>query len=334
MNSRERVKACLNFKKPDRVPRDLWLLPYLILFEKDKYNEVIKEYPVDFETSQLSPGSNDEAVRRVSKKGSYTDEWGSVWFVGEPGIIGEVRKPVLDNWQNLKKFKPPFHLIKERKISYINKYCEKSDKFILSDVTARPFERLQFLRGTQNLFMDIASDKSEFYKLLDIVHKFYLEDIKSWIKTDVDGIVFMDDWGAQKTLLIDPKIWRKIFKPLYKEYCDLIHSAKKFAFFHSDGNTEEIFGDFVEIGIDAINSQLFTMNIEELGKKYKGKITFWGELDRQHILPFGTIEEVESAVKRVKSALYSDKGGVIAQLEWGKNNPMQNIKATFKTWNN
>ena len=334
MNSRERVKACLNFEKPDRVPRDLWVLPYVTLFEKNKYNKLIEEYPIDFEIAQSSTDSSDKVLRNTFKKGSYKDDWGSVWFIGEPGIVGEVKKPVLDNWQNLKKFKPPFHLIKERKIAYINKCCEESDKFILSSVAARPFERLQFLRGTQNLFIDIAYDRSEFYKLLNMVHEFYLEDINSWIKTDIDGVQLMDDWGTQKSLLINPKIWRKIFKPLYKEYCDLIHSAKKFAFFHSDGNIEEIFGDFIEIGIDSINSQLFIMNIEELGEKYKGKITFWGEIDRQYILPSGSLEEVKIAVERVKSALYSDEGGIIAQCEWGKNNPMQNIRAVFKSWNN
>jgi len=214
------------------------------------------------------------------------------------------------------------------------KSCKKSDKFMLSDVTSRPFERLQFLRGTENLFIDIAENRPEFQKLLRIVHEFYLKDIENWCKTNVDGIVFMDDWGKNNGLLINPKIWREIFKPLYKEYCDMIHNADKFAFFHTDGDTEEIFGDFVDVGIDAINSQLFTMNIEEIGKKYKGRITFWGEIDRQYILPFGTLEEVENAVKRVKSALYSGKGGIIAQCEWGKNNSMQNIKTVFKVWNN
>ncbi len=54
---------------------------------------------------------------------------------------------------------------------------------------------------------------------------------------------------------------------------DIVHSAGKFVFFHSDGNIEAILGDLIEVGIDAINSQLFIMNIEELGKKYKGKLS-------------------------------------------------------------
>jgi len=75
------------------------------------------------------------------------------------------------------------------------------------------------------------------------------------------------------------------------------------------------------------------MNIEELGKKYKGKITFWGEIDRQRVLPFGTPATVLEAVTRVRRALNDGTGGVIAQCEWGKNNPTDNIRAIFEAWN-
>ena len=74
----------------------------------------------------------------------------------------------------------------------------------------------------------------------------------------------MDDWGTQISLLINPQIWREIFKPMYKDYCDLAHSKNKYVFFHSDGFIEQIYPDLVEIGVDAINSQLFCMDIENL----------------------------------------------------------------------
>lgn len=332
MTGRGRVKACLTFNNPDRAPRDLWALPYVTLFQNDEFDAMVQEYPMDIGASQLSPGWSDEVVQATAKPGHYTDDWGSVWYIGEPGVIGEVKKPALADWSALDKFKPPFHLVRNRDFSYINKSCEQSDKFMLSDVTARPFERLQFLRGTENLFIDIAYDKAEFHKLLKIVHEFYLEDIESWCKSNVDGIFFMDDLGTNRGPLINPKTWREIFKPLYKEYCDTIHAAGKFAFFHTDGHTETIYGDLIEVGIDAINSQLFIMNIEELAHKYKGKVTFWGEMDRQHVLPFGTLEEVHEAVMRVRRVLDDGIGGVIAQCEWGKNNPTANIKAVFDAW--
>jgi hypothetical protein len=142
----------------------------------------------------------------------------------------------------------------------------------------------------------------------------------------------MDDWGSQTSLLISPAMWREIFKPLYAEYCRILHKAGKFVFFHSDGNIEAIYPDMIEIGIDAVNSQLFCMNIEELGARYKGKMTFWGEVDRQHLLPFGTPEQVKNAVRRVRSALDDGNGGVIAQCEWGLKDPEANIEAVFEGW--
>ncbi|MBZ0301707.1 MAG: methyltransferase, partial [Anaerolineae bacterium] len=262
----------------------------------------------------------------------YTDDWGSVWHVAEAGVIGEVKEPALADWSELAHYQPPWVLLRDRNVDAINRRCVQSDQFMLSDATVRPFERLQFLRGTENLFIDLAYGTSELRRLLAMVHEYYLEDIRRWCQTDVDGVMFMDDWGANQRLLINPETWREWFKPLYREYCDLIHAAGKFAFFHTDGHTAAIYDDFVEIGIDAINSQLFVMDIEALAHKYKGRITFWGEIDRQYVLPFGSPDEVRAAVMRVRRALDDGMGGVIAQCEWGKDNPRQNVEAVFKTW--
>ena len=333
MNERDRVIACLKFQKTDRAPRDLWTLPAVNLFQADDYNRVAKKYPMDISRPQLSPGWGEDVVQACSKVGSYQDEWGSVWHVGEPGVIGEVKEPALYDLSKLINYKMPWHLIDNRKDpSYINYSCEKSDLFMLSDVAARPFERLQFLHGTENTYIDLICGTPKLYELIKMIHEYYLKDIESWCKTAVDGILFMDDWGSNNSLLISPELWKEVFKPLYKDYCDIIHSYGKFAFFHTDGYTEDIFGDLIEVGIDAINAQLFRMNIEELAKKYKGKVTFWGEIDRQHILPFGTVKEVKEAVTRIRQALDDGTGGVIAQCEWGKNNPTANIEEVFNTW--
>lgn len=332
MTGRERVRKCLRFEKPDRAPRDLWALPYISLYRKEEFDEVVKKYPMDIAQSQLSPGWDERIVQATAKAGSYEDDWGTIWQVGEPGVIGEVKGPAIAQWSDFSTYQPPWDLVRKRDMSHVNRLCEESDKFMLSDVTARPFERLQFLRGTENLFLDIGYGTVEVRKLLDMVHEFYIEDVTSWCKSNVDGIFFMDDWGDTRGTLIDPEMIREWFKPLYKEYCDIIHAHGKFAFFHTDGNTEEIYGDLVEVGMDAINSQLFAMDIEELAEKYKGRVTFWGEMDRQHVMPFGTTGEVQQAVQRVRRALDDGTGGVIAQCEWGKADPRENVETVFETW--
>jgi uroporphyrinogen decarboxylase len=332
VTSRDRVKATLTFSRPDRVPRDLWALPYISLFRREELDAVLSRFPLDFGTAELSPATGADDMQRLGKVGTYVDEWGSTWHVGEPGVIGEVKEPALADWSMLPTFKLPWEIIRKRDKGRVNASCEKSDKFMLSPVYARPFERLQFLRGTENLYVDLAYDTKEFRTLLDMVHEFYLEQVSWWANSNVDAVSLMDDWGSARSLLIRPDMWQAVFKPLYKDYCDIAHKAEKFVFFHSDGNIEAIYGDLIEVGMDAINSQLFCMDIEGLAKSYKGKVTFWGELDRQRVLPFGTPKEVRESVLRVRRALDDGSGGVIAQCEWGKDGSRANIEAAFEAW--
>jgi uroporphyrinogen-III decarboxylase len=195
----------------------------------------------------------------------------------------------------------------------------------------RPFERLQFLRTSENVYLDLGEQPPELFALIQQIHDFYLKEMEIWASTDVDALMFMDDWGAQRSLLISPRQWRKIFKPLYQEYVDLAHAHGKYIFMHSDGYTADILPDLAEIGLDAVNAQLFVMDIEGLGKKLRGTITFWGEIDRQHLLSFGSTEEIAQAVRRVKEALYAD-GGVIAQCEFGAGAKPENVYQVFKSW--
>jgi hypothetical protein len=293
---------------------------------------VLDRFPLDFGRPELTPGTGGDDIQKYRTAGTYVDEWGSVWHVGEPGVIGEVKEPALADWSNLATFQPPWDLIRKRDLGRVNASCEKSNKFMLPPVYARPFERLQFLRGTENLYVDLAYDTNELRKLLEMVHEFYLEDVSWWANSNVDAVFLMDDWGSRRALLISPQMWRTVFKPLYKDYCDIIHKAGKFVFFHSDGHIEAIYGDLIEVGVNALNSQLFCMDIEGLAAKYKGRVTFWGELDRQHVMPFGTPKEVRESVLRVRRALDDGRGGVIAQCEWGKDGSRANIEAAFEAW--
>lgn len=69
-----------------------------------------------------------------------------------------------------------------------------------------------------------------------------------------------------------------------------------------------------------------------LAKKHKGKITLWGELDRQHIQPFGNPQDVKKGVKRIRDAFDDRKGGVIAHCTWGKGDSTENISAVYEAW--
>lgn len=333
MTSRERVQRCLSFEHPDRIPRDTWLLP--IAWDehgKDTVDAFMARWPSDFLRPALDMPQLVALIQGDAfAVGEFRDEWGCVFENAHPGVIGQVKHPQMADWAALDDLRPPLEAL-EIDVDDINRQCAASDKYVLSTCCPRPFERIQFLRGTENVFMDIARNSKELRQLIDKVHAFYREELLRWAQTDVDGLTIMDDWGTQEQLLISPKKWRELFKPLYAEYAQIAHDAGKTLFMHSDGHIFAIYEDLIEIGIDAVNSQLFCMDLAEIGKRFKGRITFWGEIDRQHVLPHPDPQRSRDAVHQVVEHLYDPSGGVIAQFELGCDVRLENAEVVYQTW--
>lgn len=336
--SREIVKKCLTFDHPERLPYEMWLLPWAAERYPDTVSEINRRWESDFAGTEYFYKPSARVKGDPYRKGSFTDEWGCVFRNIENGIIGEVEKPLITDISDWNKIEPPYEqLPKTNKelsefFEITQRSCANTDKFVKANICPRPWERYQFIRGSQNALMDVLMPDMGFQDLLKKIHDFYMTEIELWIKTDVDGISFMDDWGSQNQLLIPPEMWREYFKPIYKEYCDAVRSEGKFVFMHSDGFIQDIYPDLIEIGVDAVNSQLFCMDMDHLAETAKGKITFWGEIDRQWILPDKDPQKARDAVKKVVEKLYSPAGGMIAQFEFGIGANPDSAIAVFEEW--
>jgi len=320
----------LEFDSPNQIPTQLWSLPWADLHYPNELENIKRKFPDDiiFATEFLS----EIAITKGDpyKIGKYVDEWGCIFENRQNGIIGEIKDPIIKTWNDIDAFQVPNKLL-QLNFEKINSFCRtNADKFIVSPCCARPFERIQFLRGSENIYMDFYMSENEFETLLKTIHDFNCKRLETWAKTDVDALFIMDDWGAQNSLLISPEMWRKIFKPLYQEYVSIARNNNKYVFMHSDGNILSILPDLIEIGIDALNSQIFAMQIENL-KQFKGQITFWGEVDRQNILPNFSVDEIENVVGDIFNELYSD-GGIIGQCEFGPGAKPENVYTVFDTW--
>lgn len=331
MTSRELVYQTLEFNGPSRAPRQLWVLPWAEQNHPKDLEVIRKVYPDDIVISPSFCVEKDQSIGDLYEVGEATDGWGSKFINYQKGIIGEVKEAIVkdDLWEDLSNVHIPIEWLTIN-VEKVNQFCQSTEQFVLAGCLPRPFEQLQFIRGTENLFVDLMLMPEGLKRFMDRMHSFYCELVEKWAKTDVDGIFFMDDWGSQTSLLINPKMWESIFKPMYKDYIDIAHKYGKKAFMHSDGYIADIYTHLVEIGLDALNSQIFCMDMTELSK-YKGQITFWGEIDRQNILPFGTETEVSEAVNKVKDILWKD-GGCIAQCEFGPGAKPENVKKVFETW--
>ena len=334
MTSKERVIKTLTFDNPDRIPVDFWTLPATRIKHGEALDRLKEESKLDILSAPCQVFCGVDADMRHFQIGSFTDTWGSSWVGLQDGILGEVKHPVLDDVSLIHSYKTPKHLLpqKESELEGIQNFVRTHpDKFILGGWIIF-FERMQFVRGTVNTYIDIIQESDEFYLLRDMLEDYYTHYLEMVLKTDVDAIVFADDWGSQHSLLISPDSWRKLFKPVYKKFFDRTKAAGKFIFLHSDGYILDLYEDFIELGVDAINSQVWCMGIDKVAEKCRGRITLWGEIDRQHVLPNGNVKDVENLIRQMKEQIWVP-GGLIGQAEPGPDNSFENIRACLQSWN-
>lgn len=330
-DSRKVVYQTLACENPDRIPRHVWDIQWTYTNFPEKIKRLKQLYPDDIVWCPRFLKNDCGCKGDPYAIGTYSDEWGCVFENKFEGIVGEVKNARItsDDWEETEQIVVPDALL-DLDVEAINEYCKNTDLFVLAGSSVRIFERLQFLAGTEKTLMDLFMNLESMQPAIDKVHQFFCKELEMWAQTDVDALFIQDDWGTQINLLISPKLWREVFKTLYADYAAIARKYNKKIFMHSDGYILDIIPDLIEIGIDAINSQIFCMGLENL-KQFKGKITFWGEVDRQYLLPFGTAQEVEDAVKHMKECLWDD-GGCMAQCDFGVGSNPDNVFKVFETW--
>ena len=122
-----------------------------------------------------------------------------------------------------------------------------------------------------------------------------------------------DDVGTQRGMMIDPDLWRTFLKP---PFADIIAAARAESprtpvFYHSDGDIREIIDELIEIGVTILHPvQPECMNPVEIKRKYGDRLTLWGTIGTQSVLPFGTPAQVRQTVKRFVAAL-APRGGYV-----------------------
>jgi uroporphyrinogen decarboxylase len=194
------------------------------------------------------------------------------------------------------------------------------------------FEEMQQLRGFSRVLLDLAEESKEIYRLRDDLLDFHLRHIDKWLVLNYDGLHFADDWGSQQNLMISPELWRKFFKPAYKQMFDKVNDAGVDVHFHSDGYIIDIIPDLLDIGVKVLNAQVNIMDLDMIKKEFNGRICFRTDLDRQNVTLFGTPEEVKKHIRHIFTHVGSAKGGVIACGEIGRDTPLDNIKAMYETF--
>jgi uroporphyrinogen decarboxylase len=161
------------------------------------------------------------------------------------------------------------------------------------------------LMGMEEFFINMYTNPAPVEALIEKCFSFYYELDKRAFEANpglIDMYFIGNDFGSQRALLMAPDMWRKFYKPYVKK---LIEQAKKYGCVtavHSCGDIHEIIGDFIEIGVDAVNPiqvNAENMNPESLIGRFGADCVFFGGIDENEILQNGTEKEVRAETRRI-----------------------------------
>ncbi len=185
---------------------------------------------------------------------------------------------------------------------------KKNNKLVILQVSYGLFECSWMMRGFEHLFTDLLLHPDFCHGLYDLLLERHLELVDALLELDCDGIIFVDDYGDQRNVIIGPELWRRFIKPRLARLYERVHRSGKMTFQHTCGNVFDIIPDLMEIGLDVLQSlQPEAMPVYEIKKQYGRDLRLWGGLGTQRLLPQGTPDEIRVEIRRLRREL--GKGG-------------------------
>ncbi len=347
-----RMKAMIAGEDIDFLPSQLDYVPYrlecvlkemgMTFQEYDDYscNHIFHMFPLT-EAAYYSSGSDaDEATIKMAEENgciphsddptNVFDNFAVPWFKNKVGVHYS-DNPIKD--KDLDSFEWPDPNVPGIFDHLKNAMDAAKDEYYtlgLQHLTLQ--ERSFLLIGYEELMYNMAADPVFIDELMDRILDFHIGLSKRFVELGVDGVRTGDDFGTQRSLHVSPKTWRRFFKPRLAKMWQVYKDAGVTVFHHSCGAIAEIIPDLIEIGMEVLHPiQPLAMDINEIAKKNGDKVAFFGGIDTQQLLPYGTPREVKDATKNCIDVLGVNGKYIIApSQEIMLDVPTENIMAMIE----
>ena len=344
MTSRERVLAAFNHAEPDRVPIDMPFTP-------EAAEKVIRWLSEEKHIETDSPGlaavmghdilvaSHGVGLSYYSQETEeYTCEWGIGWrWVTLPngGRYTEMVHHPLEDASRLSSYYCP-DPYKPSRYDRMRELLEKHGKThaIVGSMGSILFEPAWHLRGFEAFLTDLVVNRDFVHALLDRILDYQIASGTIIAEMGADIILVGDDHGTQISLMMSVDTFREFFKPRYARLFSAYKAAKpglKIAF-HSDGNIEPLLPELIEVGVDIFQAvQPKAIDPARIKNIYGDRLSFWGTVDIQDVMPFGTPKDVHEEV-RLRIETVGRGGGLLLAPSHAiqPDVPLENILAFYE----
>lgn len=318
MMNRVNYLKTVNFGYPEWIPMRIFVnFSSMIQYKKDM-EFVMTQYSEFFpncSTNQLSYDQYGDGTCNIIEN----DAWGYQWQYTMHGIEGHVIHTPIDEWSKLDTYEAPDSDILhdrggarnwEKEFATINQLKKNGEMTFGGLVHGFLFLRLQYLRGFENLMIDLIEEEPKLWNLIEIIDRENLKIINQYCKGEVDVMELPEDLGAEKSMVISREMFQKYIIPSYEK---LILPCKKNGIkvaIHSDGYIIDILEDLINVGMDIINPQDLCNGIDNLARILKGKVCIRLDLDRVRITPNGTRKQISELIEEEVKVLGSKEGGL------------------------
>ena len=338
MNSKDRVRATIEHREPDRVPVFASFVPEIESALQKKYppgGDV--GVPLGNDIVRVTSGIENSFY--LKPEGEYVCPFGITWrnVHNRFGHYTEIcRHPLAGEKRLLDSYRVPDadrdSVVAGRLASVMQRYG--AEKYIVGACASTLFEGAWYLRGLEQFLTDMMTDEGYTNALLDKMMEYPRKICRKFIEMGVDMIWMGDDIAAQHGMLMSPALWRKYLKPRYAKLFAMMKCQKKDIklCYHSCGNPEAVLPELIEIGLDVLNPiQPLAMDPPTIKKKYGEEVTLFGGFDIQNILPKGSRDEIDAEVRRLIEGCAAGGGFIIAPAHNVQSDtPFENIEAFYE----
>jgi len=358
LSHRERLRMALNHQQSDRVPLDFGtggntspvpevyaglaarfglpadapLVPHIMRLTQ--VNERILQ-ALDIDTRPVYMNPVVWGKRPCGEPGAFYDDWGVKWK--ETQVSGAVYREVAE------------YPLADATIDDLAAYPwwpDALDPQRYADVGARaehlhhtsdyalvgcpPFngvwERAYMLCGYQRMLEGLALEPEFVHAVFEHITAITLASLERFLALAgpyLEVVKLGDDLGSQANALMSPATYRRMIQPYHRRLCECIHrNSPAKVFLHTCGAVRKLLPDLLDAGVEILNpvqGSAKDMDTRALKQEFGDRLSFWGAIDTQHVLPHGSEDDVRAEVERRICDLAPGGGYVLA--------PVHNVQA-------
>jgi len=349
MQPYERITCVVERRRPDRPAIDYIATP--------EAHRNLKQHTGIEDDEQLLQALGAD-IRRVAPRyvgpahfcgesgigGGGTDMWGIRWDPVEYalGTYNEIAVHPLAEAKTVQDVEnyawPKLDWLDFSHLKEDIKRINDKERYAILFFAGGAFETPWYMRGLTRFLMDLVECPDVAEAISRRAMEFNREKTLRAIEA-CGGLIDMvgsgGDIGTQRGMMISPELWRAHIKPYSRGLIRTFKDMGLMTYYHSCGSIRPVIEDFIEMGLDIldpIQPRAKDMDAESLSAAYGTRLSFHGGIDEQHLLPFGSVDDVRREVTRLADVLGRDGGYIVAPAHAIQSDtPAENMLAIYQT---